>query len=804
MIDDDEDLPDGEEDALDREPKSAAGWLSRIKSAERAFDTYQDKCDRIDQLFGTLERLSNSVRDREFQLFWSNMQVMGPATYARPPKPVVTPKFADRRPVYRVASEFLERCASVSFDLSDINSVMLQVRDDLNIAARGAPWVRYESKADADGPTEAICIEHVDRRDFLHEPARKWAEVDWVAKRSWLTRREMRKRFHRTSGNEYQTADFSVQSEDRERGAASHASKAGVWEIWCKSEKRVIWVAPGCEKLLDDDKPHLSVSGFFPCPQPAYATVQRRSLIPIPDVLFYQDQLDEISDLTARIHALGRALQVKGFYQGGGEIGEAIETAMAVEDPGKMLVPVSSMAAFGGGGEPIMWLPVDMIAQTILSCVELRRQLIDDVYQIIGLSDIQRGSTEAQETLGAQQLKNQNGSARVRDKQNELVRVARDLVRIASEVMVDQFDRKTLIDMAQMDIPTDSEQKKQVEDLKRQAKEAFESQMQQAMANPETGMMPPEAQQQAIQQLQQQIMAEIGPQIDTIEKTPTIDEVMEFLKDNKLRPFVLDIETDSTVFPDEMAEKQSRAEFLGAFSTAAAAITPLLAAGAPGAKLAGGMIKFALGPYRVGRELEGMVDDFVDAAPQMAEAMAGGQDDGGLAEAQQALAEAEKQKAQAAMANVQAKAANDQAVMQGKMQELQLKAAQFEAKTQDDQRKSMLELGSLRAELEQSRAKTEEIQANTQLILSKIGVDQGKLGLSAQELQLDAAKAAGDAESRRMEQDRAERQGAQDAMMQERQQSHSEETTARNMDFTERNAQEEREFKAQTMKPKGD
>ena len=797
MIDDDEDLPDGEEDALEREPKSAAGWLSRIKSAERAFDTYQDKCDRIDQLFGTLERLSNSVRDREFQLFWSNMQVMGPATYARPPKPVVTPKFADRRPVYRVASEFLERCASVSFDLSDINSVMLQVRDDLNIAARGAPWVRYESKADADGPTEAICIEHVDRRDFLHEPARKWAEVDWVAKRSWLTRREMRKRFRKTSGDAYQTADFSVQSEDRERGAASHASKAGVWEIWCKSEKRVIWVAPGCEKLLDDDKPHLSVSGFFPCPQPAYATVQRRSLVPIPDVLFYQDQLDEISDLTARIHALGRALQVKGFYQGGGEIGEAIETAMAVEDPGKMLVPVSSMAAFGGGGEPIMWLPVDMIAQTILSCVELRRQLIDDVYQIIGLSDIQRGSTEAQETLGAQQLKNQNGSARVRDKQNELVRVARDLVRIASEVMVDQFDRKTLIDMAQMDIPTDSEQKKQVEDLKRQAKEAFESQVQQAMANPEAAQMPPEAQQQAIQQLQQQIMAEIGPQIDTIEKTPTIDEVMEFLKDNKLRPFVLDIETDSTVFPDEMAEKQSRAEFLGAFSTAAAAITPLLAAGAPGAKLAGGMIKFALGPYRVGRELEGMVDDFVDAAPQMAEAMAGGQDDGGLAEAQKALADAEMLKAQAQQAKVEAD-------MQGKMQDLQLKTAQAQEKARDDQRKGEIEVAKVRAQLDETKAKIEKVYAEIEKIRAETPVAAAKVGLDAQRLQLDAAKAAGDAESRRMEQDRAERQGAQDAMMQERQQSHQEETTARNMDFTERNAQEEREFKAQTMKPKGD
>ena len=38
-------------------------------------------------------------------------------------------------------------------------------------------------------------IEHLDRADFLHEPARKWQEVGWVAKRAWLTRAEVRKGF---------------------------------------------------------------------------------------------------------------------------------------------------------------------------------------------------------------------------------------------------------------------------------------------------------------------------------------------------------------------------------------------------------------------------------------------------------------------------------------------------------------------------------------------------------------------------------------------------------------------------------
>ena len=98
-------------------------------------------------------------------------------------------------------------------------------------------------------------------------------------------------------------------------------------------------------------------------------------------------------------------------------------------------MPISNWAAFGGSKEVIIWLPIDMIAQTITSLVALRKQIIDDIYQIMGLSDIMRGATDPQETLGAQQLKTQYGSTRIRDKQQELVRLARDLVEITTEII---------------------------------------------------------------------------------------------------------------------------------------------------------------------------------------------------------------------------------------------------------------------------------------------------------------------------------------------------------------------------------
>ena len=78
--------------------------------------------------------------------------MLKPSIYAKPPIPVVVPKFKDRRPVYQAASEVLERCAIVAFDLARINDLMLLVRDDLSMIGRGVAWCRYES-GKGDGTT---------------------------------------------------------------------------------------------------------------------------------------------------------------------------------------------------------------------------------------------------------------------------------------------------------------------------------------------------------------------------------------------------------------------------------------------------------------------------------------------------------------------------------------------------------------------------------------------------------------------------------------------------------------------------
>jgi hypothetical protein len=665
------------DDALDPavEPKDARAWLSLITTGEKAFDSWQSKSDNVDKLLANLERLGSVSRDREFQLFWANVQVLGPSIYSRPPIPVVTTRFKDRKPIPRTASEMLERSTVVIFERESIDETMKLVRDDLTTVARGQIWVRYEAKRTDGYLAQSTCIEHVNRKDFLHDPARNWKEVDWVAKRSWLTRKDARKRFRKTSGDAYKDAAYEVRK-DEVTDETDGKLKAGFWELWSKSGNKVVWISEGVDKLLDEGEPHLKLEGFFPCPRPAYGTTQRNSLVPVPDVLFYKDQLEEINEITARIASLTESLRLKGFYPGGaGEVADAVEAALKVVDNRQILVPISNWAALGGAkaADMILWLPLDMVATTIQQLIELRKQLIDDVYQITGLSDIMRGSTVASETLGAQELKSQYGSIRIRDRQEELIRIARDVTRIVAEIMAENFSSKTLLDMSQLEIPSDADIAKQIKGIETQAKQQM-AQLQQALSDPEVqaqAQQNPEKAQQAVQQIKQQVEQQgqqLQAEVAKLKETVTIEQVMKFLRDNRIRCFTLDIETDSTIAPDENAQKQRATEYVTAMTGFLQQVVPAVQQVPQVAPLAADMIRFVNSQFRVGRQFEQTVEEFTDQMKQMAAAP---KNEGPTPE--QIKAQAEEQKSQQAAVQMQADAKVAEANAQLAVKDLELK-----------------------------------------------------------------------------------------------------------------------------------
>jgi hypothetical protein len=294
-------------------------------------------------------------------------------------------------------------------------------------------------------------------------------------------------------------------------------------------------------------------------------------------------------------------------------LGDAVQAAIQTKTPGRVLVPISNWAAFGGSKEVIIWLPIDMIASTITTLVELRKQVIDDIYQIMGLADIMRGASDPSETLGAQQIKTQYGSTRIRDKQQEIVRLARDLVEIATEIITDKFDPVTMIQMSQTQLPTTKMVGEQIAQIAQQVQAAQQS-LQAASQNPQLmqqAQQNPQAAQGVMQQVQQ-MQQQAAAQVQALQTQPTIEMVLKFLKNNRAKSFVLDIETDSTIIPNEQAEKQQRTEFVGVLSQLMPQLSQMIAMDPKTAEFCGEILKFAVAPFRAGRSLDGAIDQLVD------------------------------------------------------------------------------------------------------------------------------------------------------------------------------------------------
>jgi hypothetical protein len=678
-------MEDKTNDTVPQEPTAstqsmmAKPWAELIEDATKTFASWQERCDRAKENYASLKRLSNNNGSKEMQLLFANMEVLKPTIYARKPVPVCKPRFTDRRPVPRAASELVERCLIANFDAERIHDKFLAARDDLVLFGRGVIWPRYQTEGEPQAQTpdtkiaddysdgefaEYVCYDHINRKDFLHEPARDWSEVGWVARRVWLTPEKGKKRF----GDAWKGVHY-VEAENDTDDKYKVEKKAEVWEIWHKGKNVVVWLHPKGEELLDMREPWLDLEGFFPCPRPAYGVCEPESLIPVPEYLFYKDQLDEVNNLTSRIAALTEALKLKGFYSAGSEdIGTAVEKAFQSTEDNAVMIPVPTVVAMGQNmKDAIVWMPLVDVANTITALIALRKQVIEDIYQISGISDIMRGDTQASETLGAQNLKAQFGSVRVRSRQEEMIRLADDVMLIAGEIMSENFQPQTMLEMSQMDKIVPMQLIQQHEAMKRQ----MAQQAQMAQQQPQQPGQPP---MQAPAMPQPQM-----PQLPPLPKDAVAaEEVFGLLRNQRMRPFVLQTASDSTVQPNEDQEKQRRNEFAQAVGNLMVSAGPIVQAAPEAATLVGEMLRFVSGAYRAGRDMEQTIDDFVEKASEKASQPP-------PPPPPDPKIEAMKMDAQIKQGEAQVRAQEMQGQMQIKAAEGQARMAELQFKAQHDQ-----------------------------------------------------------------------------------------------------------------------
>ena len=549
-------------------------YFLEIDLYNKKFQEWEDRAETIIKRYrddrGGLDKDSRQNEAR-YNILWSNIQTMIPNVFARLPQPEVSRRYKDKDPVGRVASMILERALEYEVEAySDYENAVRNSVEDRLLAGRGISWVRYmpvmkdvempEQPMDGEEGTqisedtpktypvidyECSPCDYVAWRDFGHNVARTWEEVNTVWRIVPMTREELVERFGEEIGEQI-PLDMKTSSQDVDTASPEELAKmkANIYELWDKKEKRCVWLSKSHQKALDVQEDILGLDGFFPCPKPLYATTTTDSLIPVPDYALYQDLAKELDTLTDRINGLADSIKVIGVY-------DSTQTGvkrMLKEGVNTELIPVDNWMMFaekGGIKGVIDWLPLSEVVGALNAAYMARDQAKQAVFEIMGISDILRGSSNPNETLGAQQMKGQFASKRLKYMQNAVSTFATHLLKIKAQIICNHYQPETILMIS-------------------------------------------------------------GAEQFSDEDKQLIQPALELLKNNVLNNFRIEVSSNSLIEIDEQQEKQDRMEFLTAVSSymeKAILLPPQLHT------VAGELLLYGVRGFRTGRQLEGQIDD---------------------------------------------------------------------------------------------------------------------------------------------------------------------------------------------------
>jgi hypothetical protein len=339
------------------------------------------------------------------------------------------------------------------------------------------------------------------------------------------------------------------------------ASEAVIYEIWDKTTGEVIWLSKSLGKILDTRDDPLQLENFWPCPKPMFSTVTTDSLIPVPDFVLYQDQARQLDTLADRIDGFIQALRVRGVY----DASEPSLQRLFTEGENNALLPVKNYGAFsekGGMAGAINLVDIAPIAAALQMAYQAMDQVKGQIYEIMGIADIQRGQTNPDETLGAQIIKSNNASGRLKTMQHDVVNFATALLQIKAQIICQHFTDDTIVKIS--------------------------------------GAMQLSEQDQAL-----------------------IPQALALLKDEPAKNFRIEVTSDSMIYQDEQQEKQNRVEFLSAVSSFMQTALPVAQNVPELTPMLMEMLKFGVTAFKAGKGMEGLIDETADKFRQQAKAAEG-------------------------------------------------------------------------------------------------------------------------------------------------------------------------------------
>lgn len=562
-------------------------WLNEVVAAEKREKPWRNSAKEVICLYE-----ADKKKEYQFNILYSNTETLAPALYSTTPEPVVQRRFKDDDPVGGAASKVLQRTLAFLIDdgasiYANFDTLMTSSVLDGLVPGRGITRFKYDAyfvpvETPDDGQIQAqegrelpgtpedklsdpqlrvdwetICGEQIPWDRFCHGYGRTWQEVPWVAYKWLMTRDEIKKNFgaevaSRVTYQSLSDDEIDGTKTSTDADIVKDLKAAWVYEIWDKRTKKIYFISEGYKfgPLKDPVDDPLGLTGFFDCPEPLKFFNRVSGLTPQTLYAFYEEQAKELNQITFRINRIVKAIKVRGVYDG-----SITELARIFQEDDNALLPAENVTAMydRGGLEAAIWLlPIDKLVLTLQQLYVAREQSKQVIYEITGLSDILRGSSNPNETLGAQKIKDQWGNLRLRKQQKRVQKYCVDCLRIMAEIACGKFGPETLAQMTNLKFPQQDEKDAAVQGM--QLLQQMEAQGQ--PADP------------SLMQQFQEVLSK-----------PSWEEIMSILTNDLQRTYRIDIESNSTIEPEATEDKESMMGLMNALSQFLLGVQPLVADG---------------------------------------------------------------------------------------------------------------------------------------------------------------------------------------------------------------------------------
>lgn len=544
--------------------------------AVKAFKRYRD------------DRSTEHASSAMYNIFFANTDLKLAALYANLPNPDISRRNADPDDqVSRVAANILQRVETYELDAGNFDGEIRNVLKDYVLAGMGVAWLRYEEEMQAQPPIvppvaphpltgepyqpapipqpdiathQMSCIDYVAWDDFYWAPSKVWTLCPWVARRVPMTKQAIEKRFGHTCPADV-LRELTYSNKENDQSDDAHAlhpknqveETTDVYEFWDKERKLIVWFVEGAEIPLDVQNDVCGFDGFFPTPMPPLGRFDTANTQPISDYKETRGKYTELDSLNMRCVDLEKDLKLRGAYDGA--FPELKDLLTNVGE--NRMVPVANWAQLmsdkGGLNGCMQFVDLAPIAQAYQIASAQKASVKAEIYEVEGITDIQRGLATPYETATATTAKMASSFGRFAIKQADVAKYIAGLLRLKAHMVCKFYEPQIILQRI--------------------------------------GVMNP-ADQQYIQ------------------------PALEMLKGLTMTDLRLNVSVDSLQLPTWNNEKPERTALLQAVTGFMTQVLPGVQQVPQLAPIAMGMLKFAVAGFKGAQDVEGLIDQGIDQLMQ--------------------------------------------------------------------------------------------------------------------------------------------------------------------------------------------